>query len=85
MLHALVPHCDRLVLTANSSSRALNPSVLKHLVRELGTPTVVDPEPGDALIKARLMAGNDGLVLVTGSIVLVGDLIGHDGGEVSAA
>jgi dihydrofolate synthase/folylpolyglutamate synthase len=76
MLGALMPKLDGLVLTASRNPRALPPPTLKSLASQLGgPPTEVIREPRAALRRAREIAGPAGLVLATGSIYLVADLI----------
>jgi dihydrofolate synthase/folylpolyglutamate synthase len=75
MLRALLPVCRTLVLTA-SSNRALPPATLESLTRQLGgPPTEIVPDARAALAQARMLAGSDGAVLVTGSLKLVGELV----------
>ena len=84
MLQALLPLCGNVVLTACSHPRALSPATLQSLARQLdGPPAEVVPGPGAALRRARELAGGGGVVLGTGSIYLVADLlreIGDAGG-----
>jgi dihydrofolate synthase / folylpolyglutamate synthase len=76
MLEALLPHCAHVVATGNSSPRARDPHELATRIAALGSaPVTVEPEPLRALAAARALAGDDGTVLATGSICLVGDLL----------
>jgi dihydrofolate synthase/folylpolyglutamate synthase len=76
MLATLMPACDRLVLTSNHHPRALPPPTLQSLARQLdGPPSEVVAEPLAALARARQLAGPDGVVLATGSLYLVADLL----------
>ncbi|HEX5146297.1 MAG TPA: cyanophycin synthetase [Conexibacter sp.] len=76
MLTTLLPRCAALVATGNSSPRARDPRELARRVEALGGPPVtVEPDPHAALEAARALAGEDGVVLATGSICLVGDLL----------
>jgi dihydrofolate synthase/folylpolyglutamate synthase len=76
MLGALLPKLDALVLTASQNPRALPPPTLQSLAHQLyGPPSEVIREPRAALQRARELAGPDGLVLATGSIYLVADLV----------
>jgi dihydrofolate synthase/folylpolyglutamate synthase len=78
MLGALLGVCERAWFTAPASSRALSPAVLQSLARQLGFDAVAcEPEPWKALLEARSWASaRGGAVLVTGSVYLVGDLLG---------
>jgi dihydrofolate synthase / folylpolyglutamate synthase len=76
MLRGLIPASDAIVLTSSQNPRALPPPTLQSLARQLGGPqseTVRDPRA--ALARARELAGPAGLVLATGSIYLVADLV----------
>jgi dihydrofolate synthase/folylpolyglutamate synthase len=76
MLGALLPHCQRLVLTSSHNPRALSPATLESLSRQLGgPPTEIVPDPLSALARARALAGPQGAVLATGSLYLVADLV----------
>jgi dihydrofolate synthase / folylpolyglutamate synthase len=76
MLSALIPKCDALVLTASQNPRALPPPTLESLARQLGGPPAeVIRDPRAALARAREIAGPGGLVLATGTIYLVADLL----------
>jgi dihydrofolate synthase / folylpolyglutamate synthase len=78
MLGALLPLCERAWFTAPPSDRALSPAALESLARQLGFEAVVcEPTPSRALAEARRWAGGcAGAVLVTGSVYLVGELLG---------
>jgi len=78
MLASLLGHCERAWFTAPPSDRALSPAALQSLARQLGFDAVsCEPEPGHALTQARRRAGQRaGAVLATGSVYLVGDLLG---------
>ena len=75
MLAALCPHFDFVVATRSPSERSLSPEDLAALVpRDGGRRVEVAADPGLAVARARaLMAGApNGLVVVAGSIFLVG-------------
>ena len=80
MLGSLMPHCQALIFTSSHNPRALPPPTLQSLARQLHGPaseTVRDPQA--AVQRARELAGSDGVVLVTGSIYLVADLVAPAG------
>ena len=85
MLSTLMPKCDALVLTASRNPRALPPPTLQSLAGQLGgPPSEVIRDPHAALERAREMAGTNGLVLATGTIYLVADLLRpHGAGRAS--
>ncbi len=84
MLHTLLPLCERAWFTAPPSPRALSPAALQSLARQQGfADAVCEPAPQQALALARGWAREqpaNRAVLATGSIYLVGDLLG-EGGE----
>jgi dihydrofolate synthase/folylpolyglutamate synthase len=76
MLEALLPVCDALVCTSSHNPRALPAPTLQSLARQLeGPPAEVVAQPRAALEHARQLAGPEGIVLATGSIYLVADLL----------
>jgi dihydrofolate synthase/folylpolyglutamate synthase len=77
MLAGLLSVSDRAWFTAPPSGRALSPAALLSLSRQLGfEAAVTEPRPVRALQEARDWArANDGAVLVTGSVYLVGELM----------
>jgi dihydrofolate synthase/folylpolyglutamate synthase len=80
MLEALLPACDRLVLTTSQNPRALPPPTLQSLAGQLhGPPSEVVGVPHAALDRARELAGPGGVVIATGSIYLVADLLAPAG------
>jgi len=81
MLSVLREHCAALWVTAPDSPRALPPPTLQSLARQVGfTEVHCEPDRGRALAQARAWAGaqpGGGVVLATGSIYLVGNLLGE--------
>jgi dihydrofolate synthase/folylpolyglutamate synthase len=76
MLARLLVHCDALVCTACSSPRALPAATLASLAGQIGgAPATVVAGPHTALARARELAGEAGVVLATGSIYLIADLL----------
>jgi dihydrofolate synthase/folylpolyglutamate synthase len=80
MLAALGSACDALVLTSSHNPRALPPPTLRSLVSQLGGPAAeIVPDPVLALARGRELAGPEGLVVATGSIYLIADLLAPAG------
>jgi dihydrofolate synthase/folylpolyglutamate synthase len=81
MLHTLLPVCERAWFTAPPSPRALSPAALQSLARQQGFEDVLcEPLPRKALALAQGWAREQPgarAVLATGSIYLVGDLLGE--------
>ncbi len=77
MLKRLLPLADILILTRPKEERAApSQDLLSVAAPHHGHIEVVD-DPGDALARARLLAGVDDLVCVTGSLYLVGEIKKH--------
>jgi dihydrofolate synthase/folylpolyglutamate synthase len=80
MLREVLPLCAEVVFTASANPRALPAATLESLSRQLGGPparTVAGPRR--ALDAAREAAGPDGVVVATGSIYLIADLLAPAG------
>ncbi|HTA12636.1 MAG TPA: Mur ligase family protein [Solirubrobacteraceae bacterium] len=79
MLAALLPLSARAWFTAPPSARALPPAALASLARQLGfEQSVCEPKPAQAFAQARNWAAeHGGAVLATGSVYLVGELLGQ--------
>jgi dihydrofolate synthase/folylpolyglutamate synthase len=83
MLAELLPLASRLICTAAGTPRALPPATLASLARQLGggPPAEVEPDPRRALALARSEgfhedgASRAGVVLATGSLYLIADLM----------
>jgi dihydrofolate synthase/folylpolyglutamate synthase len=80
MLAELLPLCAGAVFTANANPRALSPATLASLAGQIGGGgwdgiTRVEAAPRRAVALARELAGSGGVVLATGSIYLVADLL----------
>jgi dihydrofolate synthase/folylpolyglutamate synthase len=74
MLAALSALGGRLVATASSSPRALPADELAALARPFFAHVEAVAEPAEALARGRALAGEDGALLVTGSLYLLADL-----------
>lgn len=76
MLRALLPYAEHVVFTRNQNPRALPPATLASLCAQLEGPRCeLEGDPRRALERARELAGAGGVVLATGSIYLVADLL----------
>ncbi len=76
MLGELMPLCAEFVFTSTANPRTLPPATLESLSRQLGGPSArVVAEPHAALAAARALAGPAGVVLATGSLYLIADLV----------
>lgn len=82
ILNILGEHVRAVVLTRPRVERACDPLDLVALV-PAGIPREVVPEAGAAIERARHLAGPEGLVLVAGSLYLVGEVLAAlEGGDV---
>jgi dihydrofolate synthase/folylpolyglutamate synthase len=82
MLASLLPTCDALIVTSSQNPRALPPPTLLSLSSQLhGPPAEVVRDPRRALGRARQLAGPRGLVIATGSIYLIADLLAPASGR----
>ena len=74
ILAPLAPHVASVVATAPRVLRAAGGPELAYAARELGLSAGFEPGTAEALQKARALAGPDGLVLVAGSLYLIGEV-----------
>ena len=76
MLRELLPLCTEVVFTQSANPRALPAGTLESLARQVGGPPArTVQEPLRALDAARAAAGPGGVVVATGSIYLIADLL----------
>jgi dihydrofolate synthase/folylpolyglutamate synthase len=74
MLATLAPAFDHVVATRSRNERSLPPEELAALAPAAGPAIQVAPDPAAALAAARAAVGPGGLVVVAGSIFVVGEL-----------
>jgi dihydrofolate synthase/folylpolyglutamate synthase len=75
MLAALSALGDHLVATSSSNERALSAEDLAARAERFFPEIDVVPDPSAAIARARQGVGEDGAVLVTGSLYLLADLV----------
>lgn len=75
MVQTLAPHARDAIVTRVPSPRAADPQEVARAFSMNGIFGMVVDEPGHALRTAEGIAGPDGVVLVTGSLYLVGDVL----------
>ena len=73
VLDHLLPCVDEVIVTQARLTRAATVQELEALVRARGRAAYVCPDPADAIALARRMAAPDDLILITGSLMLVGE------------
>ena len=74
MVAALAGVADLIFTTRSSHARAIDAVELAGLAGDAGVPAWAVPDPHEALAAAREAAAPDGVVVVTGSLYLLGDL-----------
>jgi dihydrofolate synthase/folylpolyglutamate synthase len=82
MLRVLLPLCEHVVFCRATSPRALSPATLTSLGAQVGGvrgTAHTERDVHDAVALGRELAGPDGVVLVTGSIYLLADLLRPEG------
>lgn len=75
MLAALAPAGHTLVATSSTNARALSADELAGRAAPFFEAVEAEGDPIEALARARELAGEDGAVLVTGSLYLLADLV----------
>jgi len=83
LLRALAGRVEHVVLTSVAADRAVDPGSFAEVAASLFGPVEVVAEPQRALARARERAGPSRAVLVTGSLYLVGAVLGGAGFESS--
>lgn len=74
ILDELLPISDKIVLTkANILERAADPHVMKELIKSKDKNVYLTKSVEEALGKARRLASKDDMILVTGSLFVVGE------------
>lgn len=74
VIAALAPVLNAVVVTATDSPRALAADALQAVCAAHGLEAEVVADPDDALTRARFRAGNDGAVVIAGSLTLLAAL-----------
>jgi dihydrofolate synthase / folylpolyglutamate synthase len=74
MVGPIAGRASTIIATRSHHARAIDPSLVATQVSALGGRCVIEPDPTAALDLARHVAGAAGLVLVCGSLYLLGDL-----------
>lgn len=71
----LFPLADKVVATQPDNPRAASPEEIAQAAARTGAEVVIEPRVSHALEKAKALAGTDGVVVITGSIYLVGEVM----------
>ncbi len=70
---AAVPGVAQLIVTRAAHPRAAAPEDLARKGADLGVPIQVCPSVGEAFARARTLAGREDTILITGSLLVVGE------------
>lgn len=76
MASILFPMAEYVVATNADNPRSATPGEIAEVGVRTGAEIIGDPTVLDAIYRARELAGADGVVVVTGSIYLVGEVMG---------
>lgn len=75
MVEMLAPRVRDAIVTRVTTPRSIDPTDAARMFSQMGIFGMVVDEPGHALRTAEGIAGPDGVVLVTGSLYLVGEIM----------
>jgi dihydrofolate synthase/folylpolyglutamate synthase len=76
MTQILFPLAERVIATRPDNPRAASPEEIAELAAPTGTEVICEPGISSALGKARTITPPNGMIVVTGSIYLVGAVLG---------
>lgn len=76
ILHILFPLAERVIATRSRNPRSAEPEEIRAAAASTGTEVVCEPTVPAALERARMLAGEGGVIVVTGSIYVVGEAMG---------
>ena len=79
ILRELTPLASRIILTKTKNPRALAPEAIKRLIKRNGKPIFLTGNPGQALKVARETSAKKDLILVSGSLFLLGEILKNEG------
>ncbi len=72
----LFPLAERVVATQSDNPRAASPEEIAEIGKQSGTEVVTEKTVNAALDRARTLSGESGVVVITGSIYIVGEALG---------
>jgi dihydrofolate synthase / folylpolyglutamate synthase len=73
MTEILFPLADKVIATRADNPRSSDPESIKQAAARTSAAIEIAPNVSDALFRAAALAGSDGVVVVTGSIYIVGE------------
>ena len=74
MFAELLPHCSHVVLTSTGMPRSMTPDELETIAAEYSCSTTLESNTENALNAATKLAGNDGMIVVAGSITIAASI-----------
>ena len=74
ILKALVPLAEAIIITRFDNPRAADPEAITSVVKSKGKSVSLTPNTREALDLARSLAGKEDVILITGSLYLVGEM-----------
>jgi dihydrofolate synthase/folylpolyglutamate synthase len=81
----LFPLAERVVATQADNPRSASPSEIREAGSRTGAEIEEAPDVAEALAKARVLAGSDGVIVVTGSIYIVGEVMRQLGARIQVS
>jgi dihydrofolate synthase/folylpolyglutamate synthase len=75
MTEILFPLAERVIATQPENPRSASPEEIQQAAVRTGTEVEVAPDAASALERAKILAGSTGIVVITGSIYLVGEVM----------
>ena len=76
MAEILFPLAEHVIATQPANPRAATPEEIRAAAARAGAEVLAEPEVAAALTRARALAGERGIVVVCGSIYLIGEVLG---------
>jgi len=74
ILKALTPLAEAIIVTRFDNPRAADPEAIANIVKSKGKPVSLTPNTREALDLAHSLAGKEDVILITGSLYLVGEM-----------
>ena len=74
MFAELLPSCSHIVLTSTRMPRSMTPNELETIASDYSCSTTLENNTENALNTAIILAGNDGMVVVAGSITVAASI-----------
>jgi dihydrofolate synthase/folylpolyglutamate synthase len=76
MAEILFPLAEHVIATQPSNPRSASPEEIRTAAARTGAEVLAEPAVAQALARARFLAGERGIVVICGSIYLIGEVLG---------